>query len=292
MATITNQASLTYRGLTRLSNRTVGQLDNGLTVDKNVNTETYTPGERKVYSVALRNTGTGPLTDLTFSDDLGGYVYQGQTVYPLTFVAGSVQYYVNGVLQADPAVVTAEPLVFQGIDLPAGGSAVLIYEAEVSDYADPGQGGTITNTVTVEGAPGGNSQASVTITALAQPVLDLVKAMSPTTVTACETVTYTLTLCNSGNAATEAGDNVVVSDTFEPVLHNITVTLDGVALAAGTDYTYDESTGAFATVAGAIALDAATFTQHPDGTYETVPAVAELAISGTMSADCGGTIQF
>ena len=36
MATITNQASLTYRGLTRLSNRTVGQLDNGLTVDTGI----------------------------------------------------------------------------------------------------------------------------------------------------------------------------------------------------------------------------------------------------------------
>lgn len=292
MAIITNQASLTYRGLTRLSNRTVGQLDNGLTVDKNVNSDTYAPGERKVYTVALRNTGSGPLTDLTVSDDLGGYVYQGQTLYPLTFVAGSVQYYVNGVLQPDPAVVTEAPLVLQGIDLPAGGSAVLVYEAEISPYADPGQDGAITNTVTVEGAPGGNSQATVTITAAAQPVLDLVKAMNPTTVTACDTVTYTLTLCNSGNAATVAGDNVVVSDTFEPVLYDVTVTLNGTALAAGTDYTYDETTGAFATAAGVIALDAATFTQSADGTYETVPAVAELAVQGTMSANCGAAVSF
>ena len=34
MATITNQAALTYRGLTRLSNITTGRVDSGLTAEQ------------------------------------------------------------------------------------------------------------------------------------------------------------------------------------------------------------------------------------------------------------------
>lgn len=288
MATITNQATLSYRGLTRLSNVTVGQVDSGLTVDKNVAQATYAPEQVKVYTVSVRNTGTAALDGLTLTDDLGAYDYQGQTLIPLSFVEGSLQCYVNGVYQSAPAVTFTDGLSLTLPEIPAEGEALLVYEAAANRFADPAEGGSITNTATVSGAPGGGASASVTLTALGRPELTVTKTMSPVAVTACQPLTYAITVENHGNTATSAQDEVTVTDTFSPPLHAVTVTLNGQALAAGTDYTYDETTGQFATAPGVIAVDAAAFVRGDDGSFTVTPAAAELAVTGTLSADCAG----
>ncbi|MEI3048770.1 MAG: hypothetical protein V8T65_12065 [Roseburia inulinivorans] len=51
-----------------------------------------------------------------------------------------------------------------------------------------------------------------------------------------------------------------IIDTFDPILSNIAVSYNGTALAAGTDYTYNEATGLFATTAGRITVPAAAYT--------------------------------
>ena len=111
--------------------------------------ETYTPGQIVTYVVTLRNTGNTALTDLTVTDDLGGYDFNGTTVYPLTYEDGSVARFVNGVPQAAPAVTAGPPLTISGINIPAGGDVVLVYQARVNSFADPAAGGIIVNTVTV-----------------------------------------------------------------------------------------------------------------------------------------------
>ena len=63
-----------------------------------------------------------------------------------------------------------------------------------------------------------------------------------------------------------------------------TITLDGEPLALTAGYTYDETTGEFATVAGAITVPAATFSQdETTGEWITTPGAAVLTISGTVS---------
>ena len=67
------------------------------------------------------------------------------------------------------------------------------------------------------------------------------------------------------------------------MLSNITVELDGVVLTEGTGYTYNETTGKFATTNGTITVTAATFTQNPTtGVVTTTPGVAVLTITGTV----------
>ena len=95
MATFTNQATLTYNGVSTNSNVAYGEILDVLSATKTAVEGSYTEGDTVTYTVALRNTGTAALTNLTLADDLGGYEYEGNTVYPLTYVNGSILYIVN-----------------------------------------------------------------------------------------------------------------------------------------------------------------------------------------------------
>ena len=82
MATFTNQATLTYNGQTTTSNVTVGELVETLTAAKTAVVPTYDPDGRVTYVISLVNSGAAPLAGLTVTDDLGGYTFNGATVYP------------------------------------------------------------------------------------------------------------------------------------------------------------------------------------------------------------------
>ena len=81
---------------------------------------------RITYVISLRNAGAAAWTGLTVSDNLGAYAFgtPAETVYPLEYIAPSIQYYSNGILQAKPTVTAGPPLVISGISVPAGGDAV------------------------------------------------------------------------------------------------------------------------------------------------------------------------
>ena len=98
-----------------------------------------------------------------------------------------------------------------------------------------------------------------------------------------EPLTYTFVIRNFGNTATVVTDDVTVTDTFDPILNPITVTLDGTTLVEGTDYTYDATTGAFATIPGRITIPAATYTRDPDtGEWIINPGQVTLTVVGTV----------
>ena len=146
-----NMATLTYTGGTVNSNIVTGELREVLTAAKTAVRENYEPGGTVTYVVSLTNSGITPLTGLTISDNLGGYTFGGATLYPLAYVPGSVRYYVNGALQAAPVVNAGPPMTVTGITVPAGGSALVIYETEVTRYAPLAAESSIVNTVTVTG---------------------------------------------------------------------------------------------------------------------------------------------
>lgn len=284
MATFSNQATLTYTGGTTVSNVVTGEIVNTLSVTKTAVGDTYRPGDTVSYVISFLNSGTTALTGVTLTDDLGAYPFGTGTVTPLSYVDGSILYYNNGVLQGTPTVTVGPPMTVSGISVPAGGNATLVYSAVLNEFAPIGAGGSITNTVTASGAGLAEAvTADETVTAVDEAVLSITKALSPTTVPENGTITYSFLISNSGNTAAAATDNVTVTDTFNPILTDITVTLDGVTLAAGTDYTYDETTGVFTTVPGRITVPAATVTQDPvTGAYTVVPGSASLIVTGTV----------
>ena len=279
MAIFTNQATLTYSGGSANSNIAVGEILEVLSADKTAVSGTYAPGELVTYVITIRNTGTGAFTNLTVTDDLGG----GANA-PLSYEDGTALYFVNGAPQAAPAVTPGAPLVFTGINVPAGGDAVIVYQARVNGFADPQPGGTITNTVTITG--GGLTApvtATETVTIEAGPDISITKTITPAQVADNGRVTYTFLIQNAGNEALVATDDAVITDTFDPILTDLTVTLNGAPLTEGTGYTYDQTTGRFATVPGVITVPAATFTQDPTtGEYTSTPGLATLTVTGTI----------
>lgn len=284
MAIFSNQATLTYNGGSTNSNIAYGEILDVLTATKTAIEGTYAPGELVTYVVTLRNTGGTALTGVTVTDDLGGYVFEGNTVYPLTYENGSATVFVNGVPQAAPAVTAGPPLVVSGLNIPAGGDLVLVYQARANQFADPAAGGTIVNTVTVTGdgitTP---ITATETVTAASAPELTVSKSISPTQVVDNDRVTYTFVIQNTGNEAVVATDNAVITDTFDPILTDLVVTYDGATWTEGVQYTYDAATGLFATLPGAITVPAATYTQDPvTGAYTLTPGIATLTVTGTI----------
>ena len=283
MAVFTNFATLSYKGGTRNSNTVTGEIMETVSVQKTAVSTGYGAGDTLSYAVSLVNSGPADVSGLTVTDDLGAYELDGTTLYPLSYVDGTARLIVNGALQPAPTVTAGPPLVFSGITIPAGGSAVLAYEADVTGYAPLAPDSEITNTVTVTG--GGVSvplTASATVESLDSADLFISKALSPCVVPANGEITYSFELTNTGNTEAGAADEVVVSDNFDPILTNISVSFNGAAWTRAVQYSYDETTGAFATLPGQITVPAASYTQNADGTWTVEPGTATLTVSGTI----------
>lgn len=283
MATFTNFATLSYNGGTTTSNVVTGELLETLSASKTAVMDDYTAKDDVTYVITLVNSGTLPLSGLTVTDDLGGYLFEGETVYPLVYTGGSIHYYVNGVPQPDPAVTAGPPLVIGGINVPAGGNVMLIYEATVTEFAPLAAEDSITNTAVVTG---GGLAAPLTVSETVETEnradLTISKSVCPAVVTENGQLTYTFVISNHGNTPAVATDDVVVSDVFDPILNPIAVTFNGAAWAEGVNYTYDEATGAFATLPGQITVPAATYSQNEDGTWTVNPGTVILTVTGTV----------
>lgn len=284
MASFTNQAVLSYNGGSVASNVVTGQLVSPLTVTKTAIVDSYSANDSVTYVVSIVNAGSACYDSLTLTDDLGGYAAAGQTVYPLRYVEGSAAWFLNGTPQGDPGVTAGPPLVITGISVPAGGNAIVMYEAATTPAAPLAADSEITNTVTVTGSSIGTpltAEAVITVTNGAD--LSISKSLSPATVEENGQLTYTFVIRNSGNAAAGADANLVITDTFDPILKNLTVTLNGAPKAAGTGYTYNAATGAFATVAGQITVPAAAYAQSTQtGEWQVLPGETTVTVTGTV----------
>lgn len=284
MAIFYNQATLSFNGRLTNSNVTAGEIVGLENAAKTAISNGYAENSGVVYVISLTNPGALAYTDLTVTDDLGGYTIGDSTVYPLEYVDGSVKLYVNGTLSAAPAATSGPPLVFSGITVPAGGNIMIVYEARANEFAPLATDGSITNTAVIS-APGLADSITVTETVNAGEFTDLTiaKAITPETVSDNGEITYTFIIQNTGNTPAVATDDVIVTDTFTPILNPISVTYNGEEWTEGTNYTYSETTGEFATLPGQITVPAATYQQNPEtGIITLTPGVAVITVTGNV----------
>ena len=284
MASFSNQATLRYNGLTVSSNVVTGQMLSPLSLTKTAVEEVYAPGDTVSYAISLVNDGSVTYDGLTLADDLGGYEVGTGTAYPLAYVADSIRYFINGVPQPAPAVTPGPPLSVTGLSVPAGGNAMLVYETEVTAAAPLLAGSQITNTATLSG-PGltAPQTAQATLNVETGAELSVVKSLSPATVAPNGQLSYTFTIQNSGNEAAGADAKVAISDLFDPILKDLSVSLDGQPLARNTGYSYNQSSGQFDTVPGVITVPAAAYAQTAStGDWIVTPGEAVLTVTGTV----------
>lgn len=279
-----NQATLSYNDQTTLSNIVTGELVEVLSAAKTAISPSYRPGDIITYAVSIVNAGSIAYTGLTVTDDLGAYPFGGGIRTPLDYVEGSVRLFVNGVLQPAPTVADEQPLTITGINVPADGNAVLLYSAQVNQFAPLADGSVIENTATIDGAA---LSAPIEVTAETpvdeEVILSIIKAINPVSVVENEPFAYTFTIQNSSTTPAVATDNVTVTDTFDPIIEIQSVTLNGVPLAEGTGYTYNAATGQFATVPSVITVPAATVQQDPmTGAWVVSPGTAVLVVNATI----------
>lgn len=284
MPTFYNQATLSYNGNVTNSNIVTGELVDVLSATKTAISGSYRPNDVITYAISIVNSGVTPFTGITISDDLGAYEFNSTTLVPLEYVDGSVRYFIDGALQAEPTVVAGPPLAISGITVPADGNALIIYQARVNEFAPAGEGGTISNTATISG--GGLStpiEVSETISANGGALLTISKSLSPESVAENGTLTYTFVIQNTGNSPIVATDDAVVTDIFNPILNPITVTFNNTVWTEPANYTYNETTGEFETVPGQITVPAATYEQNPvTGVWEVTPGISVLRVTGTV----------
>ena len=149
MARFTNQAQLRYGNAVTNSNIAVGEILEVLSATKTAVRNTYGQSDTVTYIVSIVNSGTTPITGISVTDNLGEYTFGTTTLVPLTYIDGTVKYYVNGVLQPSAVVTAGPPLVVSGITVPAGGSVTVAYEAAVNEFAPLDTTSVINNTAIV-----------------------------------------------------------------------------------------------------------------------------------------------
>ena len=283
MATFFNQATLSYNDSTVSSNVVSGEIREALTVTKTAVPETYSAGDTITYIISLVNAGSTDITGLTVTDDLGAYDFGAQQLVPLSYIEDSLLYFNDGVLQTAPTVTPGTSLEISGISVPADGNSALVYQVRANEYAPLAAGSQITNTATVsDGGIKVAVTASETINADEALEMSISKAISPSEITENGQVTYTFVIRNIGSSPATAADNAIVYDSFDPILTDITVTYNG---APTTEYSYDETTGEFATAAGLLTVPAAQFEQDSvTGVWAVTPGVSTLTVSGTISS--------
>lgn len=283
MATFYNQATLSYNGISLASNVVSGELRDSLSAAKTAVTDTYTNPDAVTYAISIVNSSDTDLTGVTVTDDLGAYDFTSGQLVPLAYAPGSVKLFSDGVLQTPPTVTAGDDLVFSDITVPAGGSVVILYETTTTQFAPLGPGAEITNTAVITGGAQTDITVSETITAEDGAVLSITKSVSPNVVTDNSRLTYTFVIENTGSQPVSAEDQATVSDVFDPILTDLTVTMNGQSMERAVGFTYNDTTGEFATVPGQITVPAAVFSQDvTTGAWITQPGRTVLTVEGTV----------
>lgn len=275
------QVSYTFNGTTgsAVSNQTNTTLLDEFTMDvtKEALVTEVRAGDTAAYIVRVDNTGAGTLLGITVTDDLGAAACGPAE---LTYVEGSVEFYVNGDSVEGTATPGTDGITFAvATPLAPGDNLIVVYLARLSETAaEP-----VTNTATVTAntsetaAAVVTAEASATITPTVFADITVFKAADRATVMNGDTLTYTFTLMNTG---AEAATGVEFTDAFPAEF-----TVTGVSYTVGTVTTPVSPADYDITVPNTLTMpaDGSTLELTVPAATEAGPGILTITVTGTVS---------
>ncbi|KAA2252568.1 DUF11 domain-containing protein [Solihabitans fulvus] len=213
----------------------------GMQITKVPNKSSANPGDTVQYTVTVKNTGQTPLSGATFTDDLS------KVVDDATVNAGSIT--------ADKGAATyaAPKLTWTG-DIPVGATATVTYTVTVNnpDTGDHKLDNVVTSTTPGNNCPTGSTDPKC---ATSTPVsgLRIVKSVDRTQVVPGDTLTYTVTVTNTGQTVQ---NGATFTDDLTQVIDDATFNTGSITASPGTatyaapklTWTGDLAVGAKATI--------------------------------------------
>jgi large repetitive protein len=239
-----------------------------LAVSLSASPSTAVPGGTVHYTVSVTNSGSAAYSAATFTDSLSGVLDDATYNSDASASSGSVSY-------------TSPNLTWTG-SLAVGAIATITFSATVNnpDTGDKNLVSTITSTSTGSNCASGSTDSRCSSTI---PVSVLTMAVTASTPTANPgtTVSYTITVTNSGTVAVTGA---AVSDSLSGVLDDASYNGDGTANAGSVTYTSPNLTWTGNLAAGAAATITFSVTVASPDTGNKI--LASTITSATAGSNC------
>ncbi len=252
-----------------------------LTISLSAGTSTAVPGGTVHYTVSVTNSGSAAYSAATFTDSLSGVIDDATYNGDASASAGSVSY-------------TSPNLTWTG-SLAVGAAATITFSATVNnpDTGDKSLVSTVTSTSTGSNCAAGSTDSRCSNT-IPVSILTMAVTASPTTTAPGATVSYTITVTNSG---TVAYTGAALADSLSGVLDDASYNANATTTAGSVTYSSPNLTWTGNLAVGATATITFSVTvSNPDtgnkilaSTLTSATAGSNCA-SGSTDARCANTV--
>jgi large repetitive protein len=212
-------------------------LAGALTIAASANAATTTPGSTVSYTIKVTNSGQIALTGATFTDPLSGVLDDATYNSNASATAGTVSF--------------ASPNLTWTGNLAIGASATITFTVTVSnpDTGNKILASTVTSTTAGSNCAAGSTDPACTVS-IPVSILTISGTASVSTATPGATVSYTITVTNSGQVAYPSAG---FTDALSGVLDDASYNLDAVATTGSVSFTSPNLTWTGSLAVGATA---------------------------------------
>ena len=256
-------------------------LAGALTIVQSASVATTTPGGTVGYTIKVTNTGQIALTGATFTDPLPGVLDDAGYNSDAAATAGTVSF-------------TSPNLTWTGT-LAVGASATITFSVTVSkpDIGNKILASTITSPTLGSNCAAGSTDPTCTLS-VPVSVLTITGTASVSTATPGTTVSYTITVTNSGQVAYPGAG---FTDALSGVLDDATYNLDATATAGSVSFTSPNLTwtgslavGATATITFSVTVKSLDTGNKVLASTITSATAGGNCASGSTDARCASTV--